>query len=358
MLMLNAHTHPANFLAALGKRWRRIAWSLMFGITACVAVAWTIAVFASPNSSRLFTELIGQGSWGTSEWVGDRYTSNTTDIDYVYGQILMHPPATDTSRGRNNSTTAGPSPWVQARLHDIDIDVSGLTDSYPGYAPFENGVLFNRQQHEFICDARGWPMRSFAAYWAQPNDASAFRIPPANLKWGHQLPFKEMTLDPSFTSFTLPRALPLRPLWRGFIINSAFYAVIFYTVASVILWIRRIRRRSGNQCPTCGYDLKGLPNRPCPECGASTTPRKQTQTRCKVEHPASVCLLPVHLEPMRLDFLGAGERFAALRAVCQWIADRKVVATIRAQHVRMRTQNPFDSAREPENVPIGQAGSQ
>ena len=63
------------------------------------------------------------------------------------------------------------------------------------------------------------------------------------------------------------RALPLRPLWRGFAINTVFYGVLLW-----MLWLspfaaRRLIRRKRGHCIKCGYDLRGTSGGVCPECG-------------------------------------------------------------------------------------------
>ena len=67
-------------------------------------------------------------------------------------------------------------------------------------------------------------------------------------------------------------ALPLRPTWPGFAINTVFYAAIL-----AILWLlalgpftlRRAIRRKRGHCIKCGYDLGHADHRACPECGAA-----------------------------------------------------------------------------------------
>ena len=72
------------------------------------------------------------------------------------------------------------------------------------------------------------------------------------------------------------QALPLRPLWPGFAINTLCYALL-----SALLWLlivqgsgrfRRLLRRRRGHCINCGYDLRGASRGGgggvCPECGA------------------------------------------------------------------------------------------
>jgi hypothetical protein len=65
---------------------------------------------------------------------------------------------------------------------------------------------------------------------------------------------------------------PSRPYTRFSIPQWVPVAVVLLPVAWIIgaaalrVWKRRSRRRHG-LCVACGYDLRGAPDHPCPECG-------------------------------------------------------------------------------------------
>jgi hypothetical protein len=68
------------------------------------------------------------------------------------------------------------------------------------------------------------------------------------------------------------RALPLRPLWPGFAINTLFYAALCWLAFFVPFALRRRHRRRRGLCPACAYPVgrSGL----CTECGAAVPPRR------------------------------------------------------------------------------------
>ncbi|MCI0629155.1 MAG: hypothetical protein L0Y44_00695, partial [Phycisphaerales bacterium] len=68
------------------------------------------------------------------------------------------------------------------------------------------------------------------------------------------------------------RILPLQPIWRGFFIDTALYASLWFvllslgSIRSICGRIRSMCRRRRHQCERCGYVL--LPGQTvCSECG-------------------------------------------------------------------------------------------
>jgi hypothetical protein len=79
------------------------------------------------------------------------------------------------------------------------------------------------------------------------------------------LPFLSPTYHDPLDRF----ALPLLPLWPGFLINTFFYAILTFALIRGPRVLRRALRRRGGRCVGCGYDRAGLdPLAACPECGA------------------------------------------------------------------------------------------
>ncbi|MEQ8845266.1 MAG: hypothetical protein RIB58_10470 [Phycisphaerales bacterium] len=64
-------------------------------------------------------------------------------------------------------------------------------------------------------------------------------------------------------------ALPLLPLWPGFLINIVFYAILAFALMRTPRVLHRGLRRRRGRCERCGYDRQGLDaEAACPECGA------------------------------------------------------------------------------------------
>lgn len=63
--------------------------------------------------------------------------------------------------------------------------------------------------------------------------------------------------------------LPLRPIWPGFAINTAFYTAIVWVLFIAPFKVRRLRRIKHGLCPTCAYPVGTNPR--CTECGKPVT---------------------------------------------------------------------------------------
>lgn len=66
-------------------------------------------------------------------------------------------------------------------------------------------------------------------------------------------------------------ALPLRPLWPGFAINTIFYGVVLWLLFVAPFKLRKWRRTRRGLCAACAYDLRGDFESGCSECGWGRT---------------------------------------------------------------------------------------
>lgn len=121
-------------------------------------------------------------------------------------------------------------------------------------------VTVYSQYDEF---AVGWPRLSAWAWRVGPNKTQGA------IEYGKH----------GFDAGRLPfRALPYLPIYRGIIINTVFYALLWLPVLFLSTHtIRALRRRActrRGRCPNCNYDLAGLVSPHCPECGIAPSPPK------------------------------------------------------------------------------------
>jgi len=68
------------------------------------------------------------------------------------------------------------------------------------------------------------------------------------------------------------RVLPLRPIFPGFLVNTLFYAVIWFGIFFGVGFVKRVLRRKRGRCVKCSYDLRGEFDSGCPECGWERQP--------------------------------------------------------------------------------------
>src|SRR5690606_40803439 len=77
-----------------------------------------------------------------------------------------------------------------------------------------------------------------------------------------------------------PRALPLTPIWPGFLADTALLTLLWLALLVGPGAVRRAIRRRTRLCSACGYDLRPTPAAPaCPECGTPTPAGRPLPTR-------------------------------------------------------------------------------
>ncbi len=107
---------------------------------------------------------------------------------------------------------------------------------------------------------RGWPM---AALWT--SHTNTFPIGTLKTRYGLQTPWTRRT--PAINGVPLKLTLPMQPIWRGFAINTVFYAATVWVVFVAAIALRGWDRSRGGLCPKCAYPV-GTSDK-CTECGTA-----------------------------------------------------------------------------------------
>jgi hypothetical protein len=215
-------------------------YAITLGIAACVS--W----FSDPAEMEIEVG-IGYDETHRTRWLLERYSGSGL-TRYVASSLL--PPNDQFSflviESRDKS---------QRRR----VDPVPRQDLFPprGDAQAEWMALAAEGKHVLvIVDQVGWPFRGF---WAQI-EGPEYQSP---VKWAIALPDR----DPLGLHTSNVRAICLRPLWPGLVLNVIICGSLCFIVHRAIRSVRAVWRRWNVRCPICGYNLRGLQAAGCPECG-------------------------------------------------------------------------------------------
>ncbi len=179
------------------------------------------------------------------------------------------------------STLAESAPFdalLTARMRRQHFEASKRPDRLESEAPWVEGafrgtgvvVVVVRRPGEGLVRLHraGWPARALEGRESIPPSGDP------SYRWGMPIPDKVILLVLEYRRGprkpivnTVTGVLPMRPVWRGFLLNTAFYALAFILPAGMWWSLRRFLRRRRGLCPACGYDLGHAQQDTCPECG-------------------------------------------------------------------------------------------
>ncbi|MEO1535495.1 MAG: hypothetical protein AAFS11_08040, partial [Planctomycetota bacterium] len=117
--------------------------------------------------------------------------------------------------------------------------------------------------------AWGFPFRCMAT---QSEYDYSTRSNPFRSTWIFQLP--------SWISQGHFVLLPLAPILSGWFGNALFWSALTFMALFLPGMAHSRRRTQRGLCPACGYDLAGVTDRPCPECGAKPWKSKPKLATC------------------------------------------------------------------------------
>jgi hypothetical protein len=208
---------------------------LALGAIVNLLVAWTCAVTVRSDSAHLQRAQ----SWGP---VGDLYivTWRSPSMQIWFSRRGSHVEELPAYRASH------PPPEML------------LPAWSPLLAPTDDFRTGRIASEERLVEARGWP---FLATWCEIDGTGGL---PLIVRGGIRTPWS-WTGD-SLAPAILPRVLPYRPIWTGFLVNSVLYAATLTILTALPRQVRRMIRLHRGRCPRCAYPIGASPV--CTECGA------------------------------------------------------------------------------------------
>ena len=215
---------------------------IFLGLTTSIAIAWAFAWTMDHRgpitvATRVRVPADGEGTgrvvFHASTWIGTAvYTC------FLYKADLTPQVTNDAKPERIVAR------W--ARPHILPEQVG-----WPAEVPSNK---LTQQRVTFIV-GHGWP---FICVWsmltAAPTPSTGLMTP--RVEGSIELPNR-----------TFEGALPYRPVWFGLLLNTLLYGSIFWAIGLGWRLYRLARRRRRGRCLACNYDLRGLAEPVCPECG-------------------------------------------------------------------------------------------
>ena len=224
---------------------------LLAGAIINVAVAWTIAYRAESEPLGLLVSTVWSGSQK------HHHGHLLSPYEYPHHAFVSVLYRNIAPRGSIEAYVAKHkrSPHFKA-----DLIMPDWTYARRSQLGFDDPEISNLRE-----DAAGWPCMASSCTIVM----SKFSDSQYTVRGGIAL---SPLVSPSGWSQT--RALPLRPIFPGFAINTIFYAAIVWMLFAVPGAVRRRVRIKRGQCASCGYSLRGNASETCPECGKLIEPRR------------------------------------------------------------------------------------
>jgi hypothetical protein len=239
----------------MGKGWRVVACALscvIAGIATTWCVAWALGAMQPflPLTGKLYS----CPSWSTYDF--------TAMLERRCAGACRRSVSLRTLEVGTNNISFGPAFLPNSTYTPVLVQ---------SHAPRWGGYPWTNSAHvapdaDFVEDARGWP---FLSQWCDIHldDELEMRVrtSPATVPFVVSGGILVDQIKPGQYDLTSTRILPWRPIWPGFLANSAIYAAAWFLVLGGRHSLRaHIRHRRG-LCPRCAHDLRASPTR-CPEC--------------------------------------------------------------------------------------------
>jgi hypothetical protein len=227
------------------RRLRTLLVFLLLGAIANVAVAIAAAVFLNVP-----------GSTSVAGWL------STDQHQYISGWDCIRGSSTGVVRlvayPRKQSMLNQMDPSRVRDLNDPDHRKMVL----PWWSDWDSELRRDRTSfHAQLFDARGWPLPTLEAHWFGGKTEVDLD---KRWRWGISLSSSMARTAGGYNIGAL-KAVPLRPIWPNFFLNTLFYAALLWLLLAFPFILRRFLRLKRGLCPKCAYPV-GTSD-VCTECG-------------------------------------------------------------------------------------------
>jgi hypothetical protein len=215
--------------------------SMIVGASLTVVIAWRCAWIAPEFAPG------GQSFSGPALFNGDIVGFSVTDTRHSFGvrSLLLSP-----WHGAGFAVPAGSN----LELHQEYLPSWSIAAPHQGdWRRDTSQANANLIAQEL---AFGWPWPTMVA-----------RVMGTTMQRMNDKPVDGIRVEaPPGTRSVFPMLLPTQPVWPGFLASTLVLSLPISGPVIFALLRRRWRRLEG-RCVDCGYDLRGLTERICPECG-------------------------------------------------------------------------------------------
>jgi hypothetical protein len=285
---------------------RRSIWSVALGLITAWLVAWGLAVALWADWYLMRDTYRAKGIGVVEPWVLELETHGDTVSQWESWQgerldrdsILTNRAVKKADRVRE----IGGEAYDQERQQELERLIPELDELLNGQLIKEKeraekilGKVVLPPVDRIDGKVASFPKSVFANRVAKTN-ADTFFMYASRIGWptqmvmsmkGHESTFTPTGLQqPQFTEGEIeitalkrspfpgmaPMALtlPYMPIWSGVAWNTAFFSGAWFAFFTGVAALRSLRRRMAGQCSRCGYDLKRVVGKTCPECGRTS----------------------------------------------------------------------------------------
>lgn len=216
------------------KRWGlRIFVCLLLGVVTTVSVAWGCLLVIDQFPTATGRPMHDRMEWSDSGSEADTRLPSVREFDALWHHAYGPTPSYQYDRVHFGIR------WARRTVVLFDLEWRTSVEYVKAF---------------LVDESAGWPALAMSGNQFMSEKYPGWRIP-------------NRTLALLATPGSQRQALPLRPIWPGFLIDTFFYAALWLGMIVGLGAARRTLRTRRGLCPMCKYDLRGCNEPGCPECG-------------------------------------------------------------------------------------------